>query len=97
PWFVALAPVRDPGLIPSAIAAALELPRQVDRPIADAVRDHLRDRSLLLVVDNLEPLLPAAAGLIADLVRGAPALRVIVTSREVLRIAGEQEYPVPPL
>jgi predicted ATPase/class 3 adenylate cyclase len=96
-WFVDLAPVRDPGLIPSAIAAALELARQVDRPIADAIRDHLRDRSLLLIVDNLEQLLPAAAGLIADLVRAAPALRVIVTSREVLRIAGEQQYAVPPL
>jgi predicted ATPase/class 3 adenylate cyclase len=96
-WFVDLAPVRDPALIASAIADALEVPRQVETPISDSVREHLRNRSMLILMDNLEQLLPAGAGLIAELLRNAPGLRIVVTSREVLRIAGEQEYPVPPL
>jgi len=96
-WFIDLAPIRDPALLHSVIATAMELPRTAEIPIAETVRDHLRDRSLVLVLDNVEQLLPAAADVVADLVRGAPDLRVIVTSREILRIAGEQEYAVPPL
>ncbi len=96
-WFIELAPVRDPILIPSTIASALGVHELPETPILDTLRDHLRERSLLLVVDNVEHLLPSAGNLIADLVRHAPGLRVVTTSREVLRIAGEQEYPVPPL
>ena len=96
-WFVELAPVRDPNLIATAIASALGVHEIPDRPILETLEAHLRERLLLLVLDNLEQLLPAAGTLVAELVRGAPGLRVIVTSRETLRISGEQEYPVPPL
>lgn len=96
-WFVDLAPVRDPALIPSAVASAIGIHETPEIPIIEAVSAHVRDRELLLVIDNLEQLLPAAADLVADLVRGADRLRVVVTSREVLRVAGEQEYAVPPL
>ena len=96
-WFIELAPVRDPNLIPTTIGAVLGVHELPDRPILESLYDHLRERSLLLVLDNLEQLLPAAGTLVADLVRNAPGLRVLVTSREVLRIAGEQEYAVAPL
>jgi predicted ATPase len=96
-WFVDLASVRDPGQLESAIAAALAVRESPDRAIADALRAHLRDRTTLLLLDNLEQLLPAAAEIVAGLVRAAPALRVLVTSRELLRISGELGYPVPPL
>ena len=96
-WFIELAPIRDPGLIPSAVASAMGVHQSPDMPVLDAVREHVRERSLLLVVDNLEQLLPAGATTLGDLLRVAPQLHLIVTSREILRIAGEQEYPVPPL
>ncbi len=96
-WFVELAPVRDPGLIPSAIAAAIGARESPGVPVMDTLREHLRERQLLLVVDNLEQLLPAGADTIAGLLRNASQLQVLVTSREILKIGGEQEYPVPPL
>jgi non-specific serine/threonine protein kinase len=94
--FVDLAPLADPGLVPSAVAWALGLREQGDQPALDLVRAHLRGRRLLLVLDNCEHLLaagPALAGLLAD----ARAVRLLVTSRAPLRLAGEQEYPVSPL
>lgn len=96
-WFVDLAAVRDAALLEPTIATALGVRESAERPIAEALRSHLRDRITLLVVDNLEQLLPEAAAGVARLVRDALHLRVVVTSRELLRIAGEQGYVVPPL
>ncbi|MBI3751747.1 MAG: adenylate/guanylate cyclase domain-containing protein [Chloroflexi bacterium] len=96
-WFVDLAAVRDAALLEPSIATALGVRESAERPIADALRTHLRDRVALLVVDNLEQLLPDAADGVARLVRDARNLRIVVTSRELLRIAGEQGYVVPPL
>ncbi|HEX7951068.1 MAG TPA: adenylate/guanylate cyclase domain-containing protein [Candidatus Limnocylindrales bacterium] len=96
-WFVDLASVRDPALLEPSIATALGVRESAERPIVDALRTHLRDRIALLIVDNLEQLLPDAADGVARIVRDAPNLRVVVTSRELLRIAGEQGYAVPPL
>jgi predicted ATPase/class 3 adenylate cyclase len=96
-WFVELAPLRDPALIASAIATAIGVRELPDTPVIDTLRTHLRDRNLLIILDNLEQLLPAAAGIVADLARQAPAVRFVITSREVLRVAGEQEFAVPPL
>jgi predicted ATPase/class 3 adenylate cyclase len=96
-WFVDLAAVRDPALVEPSIAVAIGVKESTDRTISEALRAHLRDRLTLLVLDNLEQLLPDAADLVARLVREAPGLRVLVTSRELLRIAGENGYVVPPL
>jgi predicted ATPase/DNA-binding SARP family transcriptional activator len=89
---VRLATVLDPALVPDAFAQAVGVP-DAD---ADALRDHLRSRSLLVLLDNFEQLLPAAPFL-SELLEAASRLRLLVTSRAVLRIAGEQEYAVPPL
>jgi predicted ATPase/class 3 adenylate cyclase len=91
-FFVALAAVRDPGVMWKAIAGALD----VDGDGAAAVTGHLRDRRLLLVLDNLEQL-PGAAGVIAALLASAPRLVVLATSRGPLHLPGEHEVPVPPL
>src|SRR5256712_11289741 len=63
----------------------------------DAVKEHLLDRKVLLVMDNFEQLLPDAAGLPASLLQASPKLKVIVSSRAALRSYGEQEFPVEPL
>jgi predicted ATPase/DNA-binding SARP family transcriptional activator len=94
--FVDLAPVADPGLVPSTVAAALEVRERPDVDATAAIIDELRDRELLLVLDNFEQLLPAAS-LVPQLLAGAPRLRVLVTSRTRLQLAGEREYDVPPL
>ena len=96
-WFVDLAAVRDPGLVHSTIAAALDLREEPGVPIARTLQAHLQPLTSLLVLDNLEQLLPTAATDVAGLIRAAPGLRVIVTSRERLRVAGEHEFAVPPL
>jgi predicted ATPase/DNA-binding transcriptional LysR family regulator len=89
-YLVALSALREPELVPAAIAAALGLPD------ADDLADRLRDRELLLVLDNLEQLADAAIP-IADLLATAPRLRVLATSRVPLRLAGEHELRVEPL
>lgn len=94
-FFVELDVIREPDLLSSAIARALELGKQ-DDDVATALKAWLRDRHLLLVLDNFEQIV-AAAPIVAALVTAAPDLRIIVTSRAPLRIYGEQEYPVPPL
>ena len=96
-WFVDLAAVRDPGLLESTMASTLGLRESPDRTIADTLREHLRDREVLVLLDNLEQLLPDGADVVAMIARGAPAVRLMVTSRELLRISGERGHPVPPL
>ena len=95
-FFTPLAAIDDPERVPAAIASALELREAPDKPIAEVVEDHLRDKNLLLVTDNFEHVV-AAASMIASLLERAPQLSVLATSRELLRIKGEREYPVPPL
>ena len=95
-FFVALEPLREPQLFTSAVARSLGVREPPDRPLGDAVADHLRERELLLLLDNFEQLMGAARQ-VGELLAGAPRVRVLVTSREALHIAGEQEYPVPPM
>ena len=94
--FVGLASVGDPALILPTIARVLGLREPSQLSPLEALLEHLRDRRLLLVLDNLEHLLEAAPGL-ASLVEGCPELTVLATSRAPLRIRGEREYPVPPV
>jgi predicted ATPase/class 3 adenylate cyclase len=96
-FFVDLAPVRDPELMPGTVAASLGLREQPGQPINATVAEHLAPRHLLLVLDNLEQLLPAAAATVTELLAAAPSTRVLATSRAPVRIRGEQEYTVPSL
>jgi predicted ATPase/DNA-binding CsgD family transcriptional regulator len=95
-WLVELAEVRDPALIGHAVMAGLDLRDQGTEPLA-LLRSYLRDKELLLVVDNCEHVLDAAAEFATAIVRGAPGVRVIATSREPLSAPGEHVLPVPPL
>jgi predicted ATPase/DNA-binding CsgD family transcriptional regulator len=94
--FVPLAAIRDPALVPSSIAQSLGLQDARDRPLAEHLASYLSERTVLLVLDNFEQLLPAA-NLIAELLAAGGGTRVVVTSRSPLRLSGEQEFPVPPL
>ena len=93
---VPLAAVRDPELVFTEIARALALHDTGDRPPVERVRVALRQRELLLVLDNMEQVV-AAAPLVADLAIACPRVTIIATSRELLRVRGEQEFPVQPL
>jgi predicted ATPase/DNA-binding SARP family transcriptional activator len=93
--FVDLAPVREPALLGSVLAQALGASETGDA-IEDLLAAHLRDRSMVLLLDNLEQLVPNVE-LVARLLAAAPRLLVLATSRTPLRLAGEHEYPVPPL
>ena len=94
--FVALAPISDPALVPSAIAQALRVKQGARLNVAEALKQHLRDRQLLLVLDNLERLLEAGAP-IGQLLEACLRLKVLVTSRAVLHLQGEHNFEVPPL
>lgn len=94
--FVDLSPIRDPDLVTPAIAEALHVQESSSRKLVDSLKEYLRPRRLLLVLDNFEQIL-AAAGLLTDLLDTAPDLTILITSREVLRIEYEREFPVPPL
>ena len=95
-YFVPLAAIHDPELVPSAIAQALSIQTSGTRRPIDALADYLHDKQTLLVLDNFEQLMPAAT-VATHLLEASPRLRVIVSSRAVLRVYGEQEFPVPPL
>jgi predicted ATPase len=95
-FFVPLAPVRDPGLVPSTIAQGIGLQDARDRPLMEHLVSQLHGRQMLLVLDNFEHLLSGAA-VVAQLLSGTSTLRILVSSRSSLRISGEQECPVPPL
>src|SRR2546430_4135882 len=96
-WRVERAEVRDPALVGGAGLAALDLRDQSATAPPALLRSHLRDKQLLLVVDNCEHLLEAAAQLVTDVIRAAPGVRLIATSREPLSVPGEHVVPVPPL
>jgi predicted ATPase/DNA-binding CsgD family transcriptional regulator len=96
-WLVELAEVRDPALIGNATLAALDLRDQAAAEPRALLLSYLQDKELLLVVDNCEHLLGAAALLVADILKAAPGVRVIATSREPLSVPGEHVLPIPPL
>ncbi|HEV8470743.1 MAG TPA: adenylate/guanylate cyclase domain-containing protein, partial [Candidatus Limnocylindria bacterium] len=95
-YFVPLAPITDPELVPSTIAHTLGVQVGGAEMPLTRVLDHVRGKQMLLVLDNFEQILPAAP-IVGQLLGASPALKVIASSRAPLRIAGEQEFPVPPL
>ena len=94
--FVDLTPLSDPELIPAQIARALDMESVGGRPFEEALAEHFRHRRALLLLDNFEHLMEGAS-LVATLLQAAARLKVLVTSREMLRLRGEQVFPVPPL
>jgi predicted ATPase/DNA-binding SARP family transcriptional activator len=95
-FMIELAPIGDPGSVPDAIAAALELPDS-DVDALTRVRLHCESKDMLLVLDNCEHLVDAAARTAEELLGACKDVRIIATSREALRVAGEAVWPVPPL
>src|SRR2546425_2697863 len=96
-WLVELAEVRDGALVTNAVLAALDLRDQTALKPSQILVSDLGNRQLLLVLDNCEHLIGAVAALVAELLRAAPKLTVISTSREPLQVPGEQVIPIPPL
>ncbi len=96
-WLVELAPLSDPSLVPQSVSTVLGVREQPGRSILDVITDFLQPKELLLVLDNVEHLIAACAQLADALLRACPNLRIMVTSRESLGIAGETVWPVPAL
>ena len=95
-FFVSLAPVRDTELVLSTVAQTLGLRTIVSQSFLDMLKRYLRDKHCLLLLDNFEHVV-GAAPLLADLLEASPDLKVLVTSREVLRLRPEHQFSVPPL
>lgn len=94
--FVDLATLADPRLVMSQIATALGVRETAGRSLATLIQDFLRERTMLLVLDNFEHVLPAVPA-VANMLRAAPMVKALATSRAPLRMRGEREYPVPML
>lgn len=92
-YFVDLTPIVEPGLVASTIAQTMGIREGGGRPPLDNLKDYLSERRLLLILDNLEQVIDAASG-VAELLRAAPELKIIATSRIPLQIRGEREYPL---
>jgi predicted ATPase len=95
-YFVNLAPISDPDRMASTIALTLGIKESGEQPVAETLSHALRDRHMLLVLDNFEQIISAASQ-VGDLLAAAPRLKIIVSSREALRVRGEHNFPVPPL
>ncbi len=96
-WLVELAPVADPELVAHTVAAVLQVRDEPGRPVLDTLVDAVSDRHLLVVLDNAEHVLGAAAKLADAMMRSCPRAYLLVTSREPLGISGEHVFRVPPL
>src|ERR1700735_430063 len=96
-WYVDLAPITDPELVPVTVARALGLPDQPGRSTMDTLTRFLADRQMLVVLDNCEHLLDASATLVDTLLATAPALTLLTTSREPIGVPGEVSWRVPSL
>src|SRR3989440_2024607 len=95
-YFVNLAPIRDPGFVVPTIAQTLNLQELAEHPLLDLVKAFLREKQLLLLLDNFEQVVSAALQ-VAELLAACPRLKVLVTSRMVLHVQAEQEVAIPPL
>src|SRR5713226_7770148 len=95
-WLVDLAPLGDPRLVPSAVATVLGLEVRTENPLPGLVAD-LRDKRMLLLLDNCEHVIGVAASLAAAVLIGVPRVNILATSREPLAVAGEREHRLGPL
>jgi predicted ATPase/class 3 adenylate cyclase len=95
-YLITLAPISDPNLLAPSIAATLGIRENPARPVLDSLKEYLQSKHMLLVLDNFEQIV-SAAPVVASLLATCPGLKVLVTSRTVLHLSGEHEYPVPPL
>ncbi len=96
-WFIDLAPLSDPGFVAGTIASTLGVREVHERPLLETLVDYLKRKRLLLILDNCEHVIEEAAKVADTIVRGCPEVRVLATSREPLRIAGERAFPMPTL
>jgi predicted ATPase/class 3 adenylate cyclase len=95
-WFVELAPLTDARLVPQAVASVLGVKQGV-KPVLELLAEFTRTRCLLVILDNCEHVVQGCAELASRLLQSAPKLRILASSREPLRIAGELSYPLRPL
>ncbi|MDQ2927680.1 MAG: tetratricopeptide repeat protein [Caldimonas sp.] len=96
-WFLDLAPISDPALIVSETAQVLGVREEPDRPMLQTLCSHLKNHRALLIMDNCEHLIKASAQMASAILKVAPHVRILASSREPLRAPGEQCYPVLPL
>jgi predicted ATPase/class 3 adenylate cyclase len=96
-WFVELAPLSDARLVPQAVASALGVTEEAGRPVIEALAKLAADRRMLLILDNCEHLIDGCAELAKELLQAGPYLKILTSSREPLRLAGETTYAVPAL
>ena len=94
--FIGLAAISDPAMVVPMIAEELRIREVGEQPLREQVLFALRDKRLLLILDNFEHMMPVAP-LVEELIATCPYLKVLITCREVLHVQGEQLYPVPPL
>ncbi len=96
-WFVELAAIADARMVPQAVASVLGIKEEAGRPVSEAVMKAVKDRRLLLVLDNCEHLVRACADLAKEMLQAGPHLKILASSREPLHVAGEASYPMPAL
>lgn len=96
-WLAELAAISDPALVTQAVADAMGVREEPGKPLARTLRDALRPKRLLLVLDNCEHLISACAAVVADLLRSCPDVHILASSREPLNVPGELVYRLPSL
>lgn len=96
-WLIELAPLSDPRLVPQAIASVLGVKEEAGRPVIDALVKFVRDRRLLIILDNCEHVVQACAEAAKQLLQAGPKVKVLASSRDYLQVAGETAYHVPTL
>jgi predicted ATPase/class 3 adenylate cyclase len=96
-WFVELAPLSDPDLIPQTILSTIGLNEQAGKSAVEFLKDYLREKRSLIVLDNCEHLIDASAKVTNTLINTAPELKILASSREALGVKGEVSYAVPSL
>jgi predicted ATPase/class 3 adenylate cyclase len=96
-WFAELAPLADPDLIPQTILSTIGISEQMSKTALEVLKEYLHEKKSLIILDNCEHLIEAAARVTNTLLNAAPGLKVMASSREALGVKGELSYPVPSL